>query len=235
MFGHVVGVGRGHATRRMARGRQASTKASEVEDVGTPGAACSAAPGRGALPAEHERARRAGPHHRVRAAPRQGAGPFGEPLVAAEVEQRVDAVRVLADRGDGRRAGAGRCPSAPRAPGSRPRRWARGRAGPTVGMSRPPSCGPKLMHCRQCSARHLLQQPQRRQRVGPCGDDQLVDGDRLVGAVRLLGDRTGAEDHHRDAEVARDEPAVAGRGPAAWRKRRTARIGDRGDRGARQR
>ena len=43
-------------------------------------------------------------------------------------------------------------------------------------------------------------------------------GDGLVGAVGLGGDRAGAEDDDRYAEVAGDVPAVAGRGPTAQRK-----------------
>jgi hypothetical protein len=73
--------------------RHAETNARDVEDVGT-------------LPAEHEAARRAGPHQAVQPVlGRQGAGALDQPLVAAEVEERVDPVRVLADGGVHQREG----------------------------------------------------------------------------------------------------------------------------------
>ena len=54
----------------------------------------------GPFPAEHERARGAGPHDRVRVVLLdQGLGPLGEPAGRSEVEQRVDPVRILAHRG----------------------------------------------------------------------------------------------------------------------------------------
>ena len=54
----------------------------------------------GPVPAEHERARGAGPHDRVRVVfLDEGLGPLGEPAGGSEVEQRIDPVCILAHRG----------------------------------------------------------------------------------------------------------------------------------------
>jgi hypothetical protein len=54
----------------------------------------------GALGAEHEAAGRARPHHRIGFLVGELCGTVGEPLRPPEVEQGVDPVRILTDRGD---------------------------------------------------------------------------------------------------------------------------------------
>ncbi len=85
----------------MPRCRNASTKAIDVDDAGTPAAAATAdtwfrAPcgPNTKLPEVHAHITASG------FSPASNAAPVGEPFVAAEVEQGVDAVGVLADGRD---------------------------------------------------------------------------------------------------------------------------------------
>ena len=91
MPGHVFGVGRGDRDA-------ADAEVSKRVDERYRGRRRRNSPPRsrprthlvaGALGAEHEAARGARPHHRVRLFIREPGGAFGEPLVAAEVEQGV--------------------------------------------------------------------------------------------------------------------------------------------------
>ena len=83
----------------------------------------------GAVGAEYEAARRARPHHRVRLFIGEPGGAFFEPLVAAQVEQGVDMMRVLADRGDHHWQPHRAVDSGLERRESRPRRCARDREG----------------------------------------------------------------------------------------------------------